>query len=318
MNLLSDLPMPQALALVTGFIEKYKAGDVDSVAFHKLATELLRDGRLGLITPVVNEFPIPEFEKDQNPEANLMAARLDAIRATMPGVYGPIHATSYRMQQTIKQVEDHKEIESPLVDYRKELTDALDRYPIWRSFVIHPETTIRLAALTRLGTVHNPIKEAAIVFALGDGNAIIRQRARSLLGEAPPIRHRSHYSAKDVRNRGTIQQAIKQIVELNTDDELRGFLDDPRTNVRYAAALKLKPESAFWEMLATDASARVRRVVAEKVPMHMKEIVSFLLQDPQQSVRTIIGKRKLAEPIELPVNERNQRKQEWENQLNEQ
>lgn len=315
MNNLSDLPFPQAHALVTGFIGKFVTGEVGLNAFHKLAIEILRDGRLGLITEVANAYPLPEFEKHQDPERDLMQARLDAIRATMPGIYGPVHATSYRMQQTIKQVDAEKEAESPLVDYRKELTEALDKHPIWRSLIIHPEATIRLTALSRLGGTNNPIKEAAIVFALGDGNATVRQRARALLGEEPRVRHRSHYSIKDVAHRGTVTQAISQILELSTDDELRGFTDDPRSRVRYAAALRLPPESGLWEHLAGDSSARVRRVVAEKVPMSRKEIVSWLLQDTQQSVRTIIGRRKLQEPIELPINETAKRKAEWENQM---
>ncbi len=299
--MLDELPIAQAQALVLGFIDKYTAGDVSLTAFHKLAMEALRDGRIGLAAIIVNHYPIPQFAESQDPEKEIMQERLDAVRASLPGIYGAVHAASYRMQQTIKEVDEQKEAESPLVDYRKELTEALDAYPVWRAFVIHQESTIRLTALSRLGATNNPIKEAAIVFALGDSSPNIRQRARNLLGEPSSIRHRSSYSAKDVRGRGTTQQAIMQIVNLSTDDELRGFFDDPRTNVRYAATLQLKPSSMLWEMLASDASARVRRVVAERVPMSSKEIVSQLLQDPNQAVRTTIGKRKLQEDIELPA-----------------
>ena len=307
--------MPQAQALVNGFIGKYQSGDVGLNAFHKLAMEILRDGRIGLITEVANAYPLPEFEQHQDPERDMMSARLDAVRASLPGIYGPVHAASYRMQQTIKQVDAEKEAESPLVDYRKELTEALDKHPVWRAMIIHPEVTIRLVVLSRLGGSNNPIKEAAIVFALGDGNATVRQRARALLGEEPRVRHRSHYSTKDIAHRGTVTQAISQILELSTDDELRGFTDDPRSGVRYAAAIRLPPESRLWEHLAGDSSARVRRVVAEKVPMNQKEIVSLLLQDQQQSIRTIIGKRKLAEDVVIPVNAREQNRRELTQQM---
>ena len=315
---ISKLPAQVALGLIIGFIAKYKAKKVDFDLMHKLALEVLRDGRSSLVMPIVASYPIPEFEKHQDPDIDLMTARLDAVRASLPGVYKPVHAVSYRMQQTIKQVADEKEAESPLVDYRKELIETLNKYPVWRALVIHEDVSIRLAALTRLGDVENPIKEAAIVLALGDDNIGIRQRARTLLGEAPPVRHRSSYSARDVAHRGTLQQALNQIVELDTDHELRGFLDDPRPSIRYAAAIRLKPESELWDILIGDAATRVRRVMAQNISMTKRELVSKLLQDPNQTVRTIIGKRKLAEPIEIPVSpsaEKARRKAEWESNM---
>lgn len=298
MNELASLQVTQAVALVTGFIERFNQGQVSREAFQKLAAEALKDGRLSVLTPIAAAYPVPIA--DDTTETDMMEARLDAIRATLPGIYGPVHAAGYRMQQTILQAEKEYEAQSPLVDYREELGAKLDEYPIWRSFVIHEDAVIRLLALNRLGGFANPLQEPAIVFMLGDPNSVVRARARDLIGEPAPIKHRSTYSAKDVAHRGTIQQAIRQIVDLSTDDELRGFLDDPRTSVRFAAAIKLPEDSGLWSVTALDASARVRRVTAERVPLRNKEIVSQLLQDVQQSVRSAIGRRVLEQDITLP------------------
>lgn len=315
---LKALPMEQAEALVLSFVRAYIDGKVNLNALHKLTHETLHDGRLGLITALLNAQPIPEYETHQAPEIDMMQARLDAVRASLPGIYKPVHAAGYRMQQTIKEVEEQKEAESPLVDYRKELTDTLDKYPIWRAFLIHPEPTIRLNALARVGTIDNPIKEAAIVFGLGDSNATVRMRARALLGAAPAIKHRAtHYSKRDVANRGTIAQAISQIMDISTDDELRGFCDDPRTAVRYAAARRLPSNSSLWGMMASDTAPRVRRVIAERVPLALKDVVNTLLQDPNQAIRTAIGRRTLEQDIVIPTNTPAQRRTLWADRLGE-
>lgn len=297
---LRKLEPTQALGLITGFIIAYKSGRASEHAFTKLALEALRDGRVSLITPIASEYPIPQFERHQDPEKTEMEERLTSVRETMPGVYGPVHAASYRMQQTIKEVDAQLEAQSPLVDYQKELSDKLDDHPVWRAMLLCPIVAIRMLAISRLGAANNPLKEAAVVYGIADAEPTIRQHAKTILGQvAEKPRKYVTYSAKDVVHRGSVPHAISQVMQVNTDEELREFFNDPRPQVRFAAVCRLQPDSTLWPMAVNDLSVRIRRIAAERVRLGNTEVIDALLKDAAPAVRKVLGKRLLAIDINI-------------------
>lgn len=303
---LRNYPTAQAQAFIKSVCKLRDTGELDEAAYSRFCQQVLEDRRLELHVLLAQSVALPEGGAMDLLAPDEHNPLLDKLRDDLPGLMRYLTPRG-------KSKDTHADEEGTpaFLDGAVSLLARMQAaYPLWYALTQHSDAQVRLAAIARIPEAGNPLSITLALYA-GDTSTLVRAQVRLKLG-LPTKRNRTSwrdYQRGIMRAKDAVMEASSPFV---SDERRDALLVDPRTRVRVAAALTLRADSPRWLTLATDASPRLRRLAAERVPLDTPAFKSCM-GDENSGVKTVALKRyaKAYDESMMPVSKAVAERKAW-------